>query len=324
MMRVDTLVSVIAPIQDDGPILREFVTEVLQVLQEHYAHYELILVDDYSTDGTVDIVEDLMARAPGLRLIRLSRRFGTGIAIGAGLDTAIGDYVVVMRANSDPPGEIPAMIRATGRDCGVILGTSERQSTRGPLVRLGRAAAYSLIGRLLPTAPRGDATGFCVLSRRVVDAIARIKARYRHAGLLSCVVGYTVKHHSYQQIARTPRRDIRPLREAIGEMISLAITSSFFPLRAASAVGALAAGLNLAYVLYILLVNLLKRQVAEGWTTLSLQISGMFLFVFVNFIIISEYLARISHESRDEPHYHVLDERSSAVRIHDPGRRNVV
>jgi glycosyltransferase involved in cell wall biosynthesis len=323
-MMVETLVSVVAPLQNDGPILRAFVSEVIGVLRDHYTHHELILVDDGSTDGTVDILEDLIEQHACIHVIRLSRRFGTDIAIGAGLDAAIGDYVVVMRAWADPPGAIPAMIRAVGGECGVVLGTSAREATRGPLVRLGRSAAFWLIRRMLPAAPADDATGFCVLSRRVVNAITRIKTRYRHVGFLSCAVGYTVRYHPYQQIARSPRRNNRPLREAIGEVIAIAVTGSFFPLRAASAVGALAAALNLAYVLYILLVNLLKRRVAEGWTTLSLQISCMFLFVFLNFIIISEYLARISHESRDDPQYQVLDERSSAVRIHDPERRNVV
>jgi hypothetical protein len=206
----------------------------------------------------------------------------------------------------------------------VILGTADREATRGRLVRLGRAAFFWLIRRVLPSTPAADATGFCVLSRRVVNAIAQIKSKYRHVGFLSCTVGYAAIHHPYRQIARSTGRRIRPLREAIDEAVTIVINSSFLPLRAASAIGAFAAALNLLYVLYIVVVNLVKRQVAEGWTTLSLQISFMFLFVFINFIIISEYLARLMYQSRGEPHYHVLDERAGSVRVHEPDRRNVV
>src|SRR4029079_11477985 len=100
----DTLVSVVAPLQDDGPVLRAFVAEVVAVLRAHYAHYEVVLVDDYSNDGTLGAVEELLRGCPCLRLIRLSRRFGADAAITAGLDAAIGDHVVVMRPQTDPPG----------------------------------------------------------------------------------------------------------------------------------------------------------------------------------------------------------------------------
>src|SRR4051794_37165357 len=111
-MPSDTLISVVAPIQNDGPVLRAFVAEISEVLNAHYTNYEVVLVDDCSTDGTVTAVETLMQQYPCLRLIRLSRRFGTDVAVTAGLDATIGDYVVVMRPQSDPPGEIPAMVRA--------------------------------------------------------------------------------------------------------------------------------------------------------------------------------------------------------------------
>jgi hypothetical protein len=319
----DTLVSVVAPLQDDGAVLRAFVVEVLDVLRAHYAHYELVLVDDASTDGTTGVVEGLLRTCPCLRLIRLSRRFGADVAITAGLDAAIGDFVAVMKPSSDPPGEIPAMVRAVAADGGIVLGTSAREAGRGPVVLLGRTAFFWAIRRVLPWSPPPDATGFCVLSRTAVNAITRIKSKYRHLGFLSCAVGSVVTRHPYRQIARSPRRRLRPLHEAIDEAISAFVTNSFVPLRLVSYIGAFAGLLNLAYVVYILLVNLIKRQVAEGWTTLSLQISAMFFFVFLNLAIISEYVAHIMRESLDRPLYHVLDERASTVQVTDPERRNV-
>jgi polyisoprenyl-phosphate glycosyltransferase len=323
-MSSDTMVSVVASIQNDGPILPGFVAEVIEVLRERYAYYELILVDDHSTDATVGIVEKLMAIHPCMRLIRLSRRFGDDVAITAGLDASIGDFVVVIRPHADPPGVIPAMIEAAGDEFGVVLGTAKREARRGPIVRLGRDTFFWLIRRVIPSTPSPDATGFCVLSRKVVNAITQIKSNFRHVSFLSCTIGYAVHLHPYQQIARSPDHRSRPLRHAIEEAISIFVTNSFFPIRMASAVGAFAALLNLGYVLYVIVVNLVKRQVAEGWTTLSLQISVMFLFVFLNFMIISEYIARLIQESQDRPSYHVLDERASSMRLHEPERRNVV
>ena len=81
--------------------------------------------------------------------------------------------------------------------------------------------------------------------------------------------------------------------------------------------------MNLIYVVFVFLVNVFKRQVAEGWTSLSVQMSGMFFFVFLNLVIISEYIAHIMQETQDRPLYNVLDDRSSTVRLVDPDRRNV-
>ena len=323
-MSPDTLISVIAPLQDDGPIIQEFVADVCAVLRANYANYELVLVDDYSTDGTLSEVEVLLKQYPCIRLIRLSGRFGTDVAVTAGLDTTIGDYVVVLRPQSDPPQEIPAMVRAAAAvDCGVVLGTSEREAGRGRLVSTGRAAFYWLLRRVLHSSLPPDATGFCVLSRPVVNAITRIKSKYRHLGFLACAVGYAVTLHPYRQLGRSPHRKFRPLRAAIDEAIALLVNNSVFPLRLVSYVGTFAGSLNLLYVLYIVAVNLVKRQVSEGWTTLSLQMSCMFFFTFLNLVILSEYIAHILHEAQNRPHYHVLEERISSVRVNDPERRNV-
>lgn len=324
-MGSETLISVVAVVQNDGPVIAAFVAEVLETLQSHWINYEIVLVDDYSTDDTSTVFEGLLSRYPCLRLIRLTRRFGTEVAVTAGLDAAIGDYVVVMRPMSDPPVEIPAMVRVAESDGnGVVLGISEREPGRGLLTSAGRHAFYFLVRRLLRHAPPQNATGFCVLSRTAVNAITRIKSQYRHLGFLSCTVGHAATLYEYRQIARSSKRDLRPLREAVDEAIAVLITQSLFPLRAVSYLGAFAGLLNLVYVLYIILVNVVKRQVAEGWTTLSLQISFMFLCVFLNLMIISEYIARMMQETQDRPLYHVLDERSSTVKYPDSIRTNVI
>jgi glycosyltransferase involved in cell wall biosynthesis len=323
-MRCDTLVSVVAPLQDDGPVLRAFVADAVAVLGEHYADYELVLVDDGSTDGTIVVVEELLRSYACLRLIRLSRRFGADVAITAGLDAAIGDYVAVMRPQSDPPGEIPAMVRAARRGTAASCwGPRRARRGAGPWCGWGAWPSSGRSAGCCPPPPRPTRPASASCPARPVNAITRIKSKYRHVGFLSCAVGSAAAPHPYEQIARSPRRIIRPLREAVDEAISLLVTNSFIPLRVASYVGTFAGFLNLAYVVYILLVNLVKRQVAEGWTTLSLQISAMFFFVFLNLAIISEYVAHLMQEALDRPLYHVLDERASTVRVTDPERRNV-
>ena len=317
------MVTVVAPIQGDASILRPFVAEVLDALRGHYAHYEVVLVDNDSADGTVGLAARLLERHACLRLIRLSRRYARDVAITAGLDAAIGDYVVVMRPRSDPPAEIPAMVRAAGRNSGMVLGTAAGDPRLGPLSGACRAAFFRLVAPGHPRRPAGRRHRLLRLARPAVDAITRVKLKCRHLNYLSCAVGCAVDRHPYRPIARAAGTAPRPLREAIGEGVSILVSHSSLPLRLAGQIGVLAASLNLLYVLYVLGVNLLKREVAEGWTTLSLQLAVMFFFVFLNMTILAEYVARMAQESQDRPLYHVREDRSSAVRVVDPERRNV-
>ncbi len=322
-MKSDTLVSVVVPIRDDSAILLEFVNEVLESLRTHYGHYEIILVDNASTDNSARVAQELLEEHACLRLIRLARHYSRDLAVTAGLDAAIGDYVVVMRPRSDPPAEIPAMVLLAVEDDGIVLGTAESDPRLGPLARACRAFFFRLARIVIRNAPPANATGFCVFSRSAVNAITRVKLVSRHLNYLSCAVGCNMKCHPYQPITRLSGTEPRPLREAISEGISILISHSSIPLRLVSQIGVLAASLNLLYVLYVVVVNLVKREVAEGWTTLSLQIAVMFFFVFLNLTILAEYIAHIAQESQDRPLYHIREDRSSAVRISDPERRNV-
>ena len=107
----DCYVSVVAPLWNDADIIEDFVTETTQVLREHYANYELVLVDDGSTDETVAIAGDLLNRFESIRLIRLSRSFGEEIALAAGFDgPAIELIRLCQRAETN----------ASGVPCGIM------------------------------------------------------------------------------------------------------------------------------------------------------------------------------------------------------------
>src|SRR5437016_5152966 len=102
MALAETFLSVVAPLHNEAPHLDGSLRELVALLESRYANYEVILVDDWSTDGTAGLAERLVERLPCLRLIRLARQFGTNIAIAAGLDAAIGDYVLVIDLQHDP------------------------------------------------------------------------------------------------------------------------------------------------------------------------------------------------------------------------------
>ncbi len=323
MIQADAIVTVVAYLGDDAGVVREHVAGTVGVLQQHFAHFELILVDDHSTDGTAAIVEELLARCPGVRHIRLARPVGEEVAVTAGLEASAGDYVVVMRARRDPPEEIPALVRQAARQGGTVLGTTAAPPRRGPVFRCFRALFYAALNALTRARVPPDSTGFCALSRPAVNSIARTRSKRRHLRMLACTAGYPVTCHRYRPRPAGADRDPRTLREAFREALSLVVASSKTPMRLVSSLGVLAGSVNLCYVLYVLAIYLFKKEVAPGWVTLSLQISTLFFFVFLILVALSEYVVQILEESQDNPLYNVEADRTSVVTA-GSGPRNVL
>jgi hypothetical protein len=323
MMSGDAIVTVVAYLGDDGAVVPGCVAATVGVLKQHFAHFELILVDDHSTDGTPAVVDELLGRYPGLRYVRLARQSGEEVAVTAGLEASVGDYVVVMRARRDPPEEIPAMVRLAAERGGTVLGTTAGRPRRGPAFRCLRALFYAAFNALTRARVPADSTGFCVLTRAAVNTVARTRSKRRHLRVLACTAGYPVTCHPYRPRPGAEDRDPRSLREAVREALSLVVANSKAPMRLVSSLGILAGSVNLCYVLYVIAIYLFKKEVAPGWVTLSLQISTLFFFVFLILVALSEYVVQILEESQDNPLYHVEADRTSAVTA-GSGSRNVL
>jgi glycosyltransferase involved in cell wall biosynthesis len=317
-------ISLVAPLDNDGAIVRPFVEELAQVLESFASSYEIILVDDFSHDDTVDQVEELLACQPHLRLIRLSRRFGADIAIAAGLHSAIGDCVVVMLPNCDPVEAVPDLVELVDSGHGVVTGTARRLPGEGRLHRWLRSWFFWYCRQILHLSIPEHATRFQAFSRKAVTAITRIHANTVQFPAVASTVGYDSTTFPYQQICRTMKAARRPLLYYLQRAAAITVSNSVHPLRFVSYLGGMAGLLNLVYVFYVLLVNLIKEQVAEGWTTISLQVSAMFFFVFLILIVVCEYLGYVLEETKDRPLYHVLEERNGSLVRSFSERRNVV
>ena len=319
----DTFVSIVAPLWNDGDIVAEFLRDTVSVMRAHFANYEIVLVDDGSTDDTAARVTEELSKHEYLRLIRLSRRFGEEVAISAGLDSVIGDYVVVMRPDSDPPEVIPQMVDRARRSGGSVLGVRTRRSRENPLVRLGAWVLYWYCNRVLKLNLYKISEHFLVMSRQAVNGVFQIKDRLRHLRVFTAYVGYASEEFPYEPISRRGRHRRRGLVEAIDLGISIIVANSAHPLRLVSWLGLALSGLNALYVVYVLLTYYLSPSIAEGWATRSIQTSGMFFFVFLILAVLCEYVGRILSETQNRPHYYVQEESNSNSMLLDEERKNV-
>src|ERR1700709_290880 len=107
--RVDTFISVIVPLRNAAPYIENVVLEIERVLRGSFRHYELVLVDDASSDETVKIIQRLQKNVENVQLYCLNRLSGLNVALVAGLDNSIGDFVITLDAASDPLDLIPVL-----------------------------------------------------------------------------------------------------------------------------------------------------------------------------------------------------------------------
>jgi len=245
----------------------------------------------------------------GLRVIRLSRNFSFDVAATAGLETSIGDYVVILDPITDPPEYIPAMVDKASEGMGVVVGIDENRPKKTWVGRMITSVFHSYVRRYLGGDLIPNSTQYRVLSRRVVNALTEIKGQYRQLRFLTSIVGYGCATHSY----KTLKSERRPIIDLISEATDLMIANSIHPLRAVSLLGVAASGLNLLYLFYVVVIFIIKKDVAPGWTTLSLQNGGMFFLLFLLLSVLGEYIGRILAESRSQPLYNILDELNSSV-----------
>jgi dolichol-phosphate mannosyltransferase len=323
LARYDTFVSVVAPLHNNGDILGEFVEDTLVMLRSAFSNYEILLVDDYSIDTTEKMIQSLLNEYECLRYLRLSREYGTEMAISAGLDLAIGDFTVVLMPNTDPPKEVPRLIEAARSGDDVLVGVQQDRGNDSVLVRMGASIFYWYCKKFLNISLPKNSTEFCVLSRQAVNAITQIKEKYQYLRIFSSRVGYRVEQFTYAPICRNGRNRVRKLGEAVRMALNVAISNSKHPLRFVTWLGVVASGINFLYGVYVVFVYLLKSHTAEGWTTTSLQGSVMFFFVFLILAIIAEYVGRIFDESKNRPLYYAFQEKNSTVQIANEQRRNI-
>lgn len=320
----DCFVSVVAPVHNDATIVQNFVAETVAVLREQYANYELVIVDDGSTDDTFDRLSKVIDEYDSVRIIHLSRAFGEEIAISAGLDSVIGDFVVVILPNTDPPALIPAFVEKARAGAGVVFGVRKSRRGESLLMRTAAKAWYWYSHRFLHLDLPPNSTQFRALSRQAVNAVVRIRDRHRHLRILSGDIGYTHAGIEYEPIARNPDKPARTFLSRVAVSIDIIVSHSSHPLRIVTTLGIAGGTLNVLYAIYVVSIYLFKPDVAAGWTTLSLQNAGMFFLLFVILTVLSEYIGHILVESRDRPLYYVLEERNSRRAVAPDARRNVV
>ncbi|MBV8713087.1 MAG: glycosyltransferase family 2 protein, partial [Solirubrobacterales bacterium] len=172
------LLSVVAPVYNEVATIEQFYARVCSALQG--IRFELVLVDDGSTDGSDRELQQLATNDPRVRVVQLSRNFGHQTALTAGLDHARGDAVVMLDADlQDPPELIPQMLDHWRAGCEVIYAVREQRAGESRFKLATARWFYALFDRLAQVELQHNAGDFRMLDRRALDALLSMRERNR-------------------------------------------------------------------------------------------------------------------------------------------------
>lgn len=285
-----------------------------QVLDALHEPWEIVFVDDGSQDGSAEYVAGLMAREPGLQLVRLSRNFGKEAAMTAGLEHATGAAVILLDADlQDPPELIPDMVRAWREGADVVGMRRRSRAGEGWFKRASAYAYYRLLSRLSRAAIPPDTGDFRLMSRRAVDALLRLPERCRYMKGLYAWVGMPTRVIDYDRAPRaagaTKWNVFALLRLALEGITSFSIA----PLRWATVAGVTAALLGALFGIVIIFKTLIHGDDVQGYPSLMAMITFLSGIQLITIGLLGEYMGKTYMESKQRPVYLVRDVQHSAV-----------
>lgn len=296
------LLSVVIPVLNEERNIPELAGRLRAVL-EPSTDFEVVFVNDGSTDGTFELLHQLYEQDKRFKSVHLARNFGHQAGISAGLQAATGDAVVVMDGDlQDTPEAIPQLVARWQEGYEVVYAV--RSSRQAPRLRL---FAYKLFYRILKTLSQIDipldSGDFSLMDRKVVDAVNAMPERTRFVRGLRSWVGF-------RQIGVDIPRDTRFAgvpKYNFGRLLRLALDGffafSYRPLQIASLLGLCVSALALVMAVALVALKVFHGIPLLGWTSLMVAVLFLGGVQLISLGILGEYVGRIYDEARERPPY---------------------
>lgn len=305
-------VTVVVVVRNQANELEAALGSLVAALGAQAADYEIVVVDNASEDASLERLKALTAEAglPNLSVFALTTVVDSDTATWMGLDSALGDFVVVFDLRRDSPEALAPLLEAAGSGADIVFATNPL-AKREPLVHQMLGTCFGWMYALFHGSRFvRDAPALRLLSRAAVLLILKHpqpSVTYRQ---LAQLAGFQRAHIEVASPPRHPHAP--PLAARLDRGIRLLITTTRAPLRSVTWLATVAAALNMLYSVYVVAVFMLKDDVAPGWTTLSLQTSGMFLLVSLILMMLGEHVLQLATSIKSGAPWQVAREWTSA------------
>ncbi len=300
-------VSCVVPVMNEEAAVANFVQTLSTFLKSFTDVYEIILIDDGSTDRTPEIIKNELL-SDKVRWIQFSRNFGKENALTAGLHHAEGEAILLIDADFQHPLQtVKTFFEYWLQGYDMVYGVRESRDDEGYIKQKITRLFYHLIGKMSEVAIPADAGDFRLLSRNVVDALNQYGEQARFMkGLYACV-GFKSKAIPYKVAKRTLGKS----SFRFGRLFSLALTGiisfSDLPLRVWTLIGMLISSISFIYALWIVFDTLYYGVDLPGYATIVVCILFFGGVQLLSIGILGEYIARIFHEVKKRPLYIVKE-----------------
>jgi len=307
--RLTTALESAGTVRCSTPDLRpQAVSELKASSRDATTCFEIVYVDDGSTDGTAAVLREVQASDNCVRVVRLSRNFGHQVAITAGLEHASGDAVVIIDADlQDPPEVIGEFLARWHEGYDVVYGVRSDRPGESAFKLWTAKAFYRIINRLSDTSIPLDTGDFRLMDRAAVDALLSMPERDRFVRGMVSWLGFSQVAVPYTRATRfagtTKYPLLKMLRLATDGILSFSIT----PLRLATWTGFAASGLAILGILYALYAHFFAAHLVRGWTSSLIAVLFIGGVQLICLGIIGEYVGRIYGESKRRPLYFVRE-----------------
>lgn len=296
--------TIVAPVFNEVESLPEFVRRVTQVMQAEGEEWELILVDDGSTDGSTERILEVARRDQRVRPIVFARNFGHQIAVTAGLDYSRGQGVVIMDSDlQDPPELIPELVGKWREGYQVVYAVRSSREGETWFKRFTAAFFYRLINRITDVKIPVDTGDFRLLDREAADALCQMRERHRFPRGMAAWIGFRQIGVPYDREPRFAGKTKYPITKMLRLALNAITSFSYFPLQIAAYLGFFFAGLSALAIPFIIGLRLSGSQAFFGQATTLIVVLFLGGVQLISLGVLGEYIGRLYDEAKGRPLY---------------------
>jgi glycosyltransferase involved in cell wall biosynthesis len=307
------VLSIVVPLYNEEGNVAPLVERIVAIAGrlEGAPSYEIVLVNDGSTDRTLERIREEVARREHIVLVNLSRNFGHQLAASAGMDIAAGDAVILMDGDlQDPPELIAEFVTKWREGYDVVYAVRRTRKGESPFKLFTARLFYRIIKRLTKVSIPVDTGDFRLMSRRVVEALNRSPERHRFLRGMVSWVGYNQIGIEYDRDERHSGITKYPLPKMLRFAIDGITSFSDVPLRFASYLGFISSAVAFLYALIVIgykLFSLNPPGYTPGWASTIVAVLFLGGVQLISLGILGEYIGRIYDEVKGRPLYLISD-----------------
>jgi glycosyltransferase involved in cell wall biosynthesis len=300
--------SIIAPIYNEKENLPELYARVSDVMDSTGETWELLLVDDGSTDSSSEIIRRLAREDRRVRPVIFARNFGHQVAVTAGLDYSRGDAVVIIDADlQDPPELILDMAKKWREGYEVVYAVRTEREGESWFKLWTASLFYRLIYRITDVKIPLDTGDFRLMDRSVVNVMNRMRERHRFLRGMSAWVGFRQIGVEYKRAARKAGETKYPFKKMFRLALNAITSFSYFPLQVATFFGFASAGVAIIAIPVVAALRLAGSHFFEGQTTTLISVLFLGGVQLICLGILGEYIGRLYDEAKGRPLYIVRE-----------------